>query len=118
MDDRQKITLIDSAEVTRRVAALLGIAGVIGLVVALVLGVITLNSMSNDVFSDVSYTTSARLVAVSTVGFGIGMPSLLLIGVGRLLTMSAIWFEVRGDKPAPPPPPAGVPKPVESDGTI
>jgi hypothetical protein len=120
MNDHHKSQLLGGASSTRTIAGLLILVGAAGLVLAFVLGIITLNSMQDQTglfaSDSVSYTTSQRLIAVSTVGFGIGMPSLLLIGLGRLLTMSAIWFEVQGDAPAPQ---MGVPiVGPDADGTL
>lgn len=101
MNDHHKATLLNSAENTRTIARLLVAAGIVGVVLALVLALIALDAMSGDSFGDPDYTTSAKLTTVAIVGFGTGMPSLLLIGLGHLLTVSAVWFEVQGEKPAP-----------------
>lgn len=104
MEEHNKKRLLDSAGPTNFVGGLLILVGCIGIFCAFVFAAITLNSMTNtsnifDSSLDVAYSTSQRFIAVSTVGFGVGIPSLLLVGVGRLLQVSAVWFEAIGEKP-------------------
>jgi hypothetical protein len=78
--------------------------GVVGVIAAVILGLVTVNDMSDagsSFFGDDEevFSTADKIVAFSTVTFGLGMPSLLLIGLGKLLTAVADWFTAYAAQP-------------------
>ncbi len=116
LSDPAKSKLRGEALGLRVIGIALEALGWLALAGALILALVALNSMSDSVSTDETYTTSQRIMTFAVVGLSTGIPSLLLVGFGRAMRVFGTF--VAAGAGATFEPVVEATAPTKSDGTI